>query len=873
MKRSMFGSGRWLLLMMGSVACASGSYAAGRDSAEERIELEEVVVTGTRLRSSTEASALTVFDRALIEELGAASVPDLLRYLPQQPFMPVEGSRFGGAQFVELRGIGADMTLVLINGRRAVTSAPQIAFNAFDLNSMPISAVERIDVLADGASAVYGADAVGGVVNVVLKRAIDAPEVGLRYGTARDGAEEVRASLGAGFSTERFSAALSLDWLNREFLLGEARDRYRNQDYRRFGSVDQRSPNANPGNVTSRTTANLPGLPSRTAGVPEGSTGVGLTPEDFLETAGVRNLDSLARFRSIIPEVERGSAVLNATYDVSQSLSLFVEGLYTDRSSISQSPPSALNGTLVPATNPFNPFGVPVSSNFLLTGIGPQHSVVEADSLRAVAGARGQVGSFDWELSYLYSDETGRSWVENTASPAAVAAALAATDPAVALNPFQDGPGGSQALLDSLVAQPTVANYVSRADFVSGFMRGNVWQLPAGPLEVVLGGEYREESVVFDGSIFIDDGRYVSAAFAEASVPLIDAAMQIPAVRGLSVTVAARQDRYSDFGSDLNPQYTLVWQPVSELNVRVSYGTSFRPPSLFDLYFPRTPFDNTPVTDPRRNNEPTFVTVTHGGNPELEPVSAQSLTAGVTWSPSFLEGLRLSATYWRIELDDRVQTFTEQLVVEYESLFPERVVRAAPTPADVAAGLPGVIESVDSTRMNFGALETDGVDLDLRWSIGSSWGDWLPHVSATWVNRYEAGQAPGTPPLDRVDLASQDGSILSWRAVAGLAWQRNVWGAALTARYMPEYDDANAIGVRNGRIIEDQFLLDAQVSLDFRRMESAPAWLRGLSLQAGVVNLFDEEPPFAVVGGQLGYDLTQGDLRQRFGYINLSKRF
>ena len=195
---------------MGRHERSVGSGTIGVASAQEhpasaRVELEEIVVTGSRLRASG-SSTVTVFDRARIEELGASSVPDLLKYLPQQPFARGESSRFGGAQFVELRGIGADMTLVLINGRRAVTSAPQIASNAFDLNTLPISAIERIEVLSDGASAVYGADAVGGVVNIVLKRAIDEPQLDLRYGTARHGAEERRASLGAGMSSELPSA-------------------------------------------------------------------------------------------------------------------------------------------------------------------------------------------------------------------------------------------------------------------------------------------------------------------------------------------------------------------------------------------------------------------------------------------------------------------------------------------------------------------------------------------------------------------------------------------------------------------------------------------------------------------------------------------
>jgi len=849
------------------------AWASEGTSSGKRVELEEIVVTGSRLRGVSGPSTVTVFDRARIEELGAATVADLLKYLPQQPFTRAENFRFGAAQFVEMRGIGADMTLVLINGRRAVTSAPQIASNAFDLNTLPLSAVERVDVLSDGASAIYGADAVGGVVNIVLKSDIDEPQLDLRYGTAKDGAEERRASLGAGVRTDRFSGTVALDWFDRQFLLGETRERLRNQDYTRFGSVDYRSPNANPGNVTSPTSANLPGLPSRTAAVQAGSTGVGLTPQDFLDTAGMRNLESLQRYQSIVPEAERASALVTGTFEVDPALTLFAEGMYTDRSSAAQSTPSSLNGMLVPASNPFNPFGVPVRSNFLLTGIGPRESIVETQSVRTVGGARGALGAWDWELSYLYSDEDGKSWTQNAASAVRVVAALGATDPTQALNPFQDGPGGSQALLRSLVAAPVVNRYASQAQQVSGFVRGRLGELPAGPLEVVLGGEYREEDVLFDGVVFVDAGRTVSAAFGEMRIPLVSDSMRIPAVHGLSLTLAARQDEYSDFGRSFSPQYGLTWLPAQDFSVRATYGKSFRPPSLFELYSPQIAFDDTPVIDPRRNDELAMVTAIIGGNPDLQPIQAASWTAGIAWSPRALSGLTLKTTYWRIELEDRVRAFSEQLVLANEALFPERVVRAKPTPADLAAGLPGAVLSVDTSNLNFGKLKTDGVDLDMRWSLSSSWGSWLPSLTATWLHRYDAGQAPGTLPVDRIDVANLEGTILRWRMVGGVSWQRDVWGAAINARYIPAYDDANAIGERTGRHIDDQVLIDAHVSLDFRRGSSVPTWLKGLSLQAGITNLFDEAPPFAEIGAPLGYDLSQGDLRQRFGYINLSKRF
>ncbi|HEY6644105.1 TonB-dependent receptor [Povalibacter sp.] len=836
-----------------------------------RVELEEIVVTGSRLRRAVAAPA-TVLDAARIEQLGASTVADLLKFLPQQPYTRGEESRFGGAQFIELRGLGADTTLVLINGRRASVTASNAAFNAFDLNTIPVSAIERIEVLPDAASAVYGADAIGGVVNIILKREIERVEADVRFGAASGGAAERRASLAGGASSDRVKASLVLDWFDRDPLLGEARDRWRNQDYTRFQGVDYRSANANPGNVMSRTAANLPGLTSSRAAVPVDSTGMGLTPADFVATAGQRNLESLARYTSLVPESERKSGMGALDVNITSSLEGFVEALYVDRRQLKQSAPAALSGVLVPGTHPFNPFDVDVSVNFLITGLGPQREIVESESLRLVGGLRGTLGTWDWELSYLDGQEDASSWTENAADPQRVAGALAATDPALALNPFMDGPGGSQSLLDSLRATPVLSRYESDAGQWTGFLRGSLGALPAGPVDVVVGAEHRTEGIVFDSIVFVDHEREVKAGFAEMRIPLIDASMGIAAARLLLMTVAVRQDDYSDFGSTVNPQVTLNWIPAASLVVRATYGTSFRAPSLFELYSPRRSIPGSSIVDAQRGGESAVITVISGGNPDLDPVTARSWSAGVKWSPERVDGLEFGATYWDIQMDERVRIFSQQLVLANEALFPERVVRQAPTTADVAAGWAGALVSVDSSRINFGTLSTSGIDLEASWSLVTALGTFKPSAMVTWVSEFVAGSAPGTPAVDRIDVGNLDGTILDWRVVAGLGWQNGVWGGSVTARYIPSYDDATFTGARTGNQVDAQWLIDAQLSLDFRD-EVAGSWLHGFALQLGVANLFDEEPPFARIGDPLGYDLSQGDLRQRFGYINLSKRF
>ena len=833
--------------------------------------LEEIVVTGSRLRvTGSDATPVLVMDRARIDEVGAVSVTDLLRFVPQAPYLFSETFRQGGAQFAELRGLGVDSTLILINGRRTVPSAVSVASNAFDLNTIPLAAVERVEVLSDSASAVYGADAVGGVVNIVLKRDIPRPTVELSVGSAEGGGVERRASLGGGYAGERLHASLVVDYFDRDYLLGAERERWSNQDFRRYGSADLRAQTTNPANITSRTTANLPGLPSRFAVVPEGSTGAGLTAADFLPTAGERNLESQFAYRSIVSDAQRRSVALSADYEIAPWISAFMEAMVVDRTTRTQAEPATLSSARVPAANPFNPFGVDVSASYLFEGLGPRVTVAESELHRGVGGLRGDIGDWDWEVAGLFTKERASLWTENAVDLARVNASLASTDPATALNVFQDGPGGSEELLRSLISMP-VSRLESGGRQVSAFIRGPLTTLPAGELHVVLGGESRREDIYFNSSVFVDHDRDVNAVFAEARIPLVNAQWKWPGMQEVALTLAGRQDDYTDFGSTFNPQYGLQWKVEDGWFVNASYGTSFRAPALFELYGPRREIVGNTINDPRRGGESVPVTLVSGGNPDLESVEAKSWTAGVTFAPSV--ATRVSASYWHTVLEGRVAIFSEQLVLQNESMFPGRVQRQDPSPADVAAGLPGVITAIDVSRINFGRVETDGVDASASTVVDTRAGQLGLNLSGTWVNRYSSIQVPNTPAVERVGVANLDGSIPRWRGALTLNWAHAGWGAALTTRYVPAYDDRTILGVDVGREVEAQTLVDLQGSLDVAQAWGVGSWASGLKLTVGVLNVFDEAPPFAEISYSNGYDPSQGDLRQRFGYVRLGYEF
>lgn len=250
------------------------------------------------------------------------------------------------------------------------------------------------------------------------------------------------------------------------------------------------------------------------------------------------------------------------------------------------------------------------------------------------------------------------------------------------------------------------------------------------------------------------------------------------------------------------------------------------------------------------------------------------MTAGFVLTPSALRGLRLAASYWRITLDERVSVFSPQLLLANEALFSERVVRGEPSPADVAAGRAGPLASMDITRINFGRLETSGVDLSASYALESSIGDWTVSASATWIDHYETGDVPGAVAIERVGIASVLGTIPEWRGVAGLGWRRGGLALSATGRFVASYKDAvGGSATLTGRRVDSQALFDVQASWDADAASIESAWLQGFKLALGISNVFDDEPPFAAIGGSTGHDLSQGDLRQRFGYLNLSKRF
>jgi iron complex outermembrane receptor protein len=817
-----------------------------------------------------------VFEREDIDASGASTVTDIFRLVTQQPNLQ-PGSFLGdGTQYADLRGLGFDTTVVLINGRRTIATASALSVNAFDLNSVPLGAVQRVEIVSDSASAIYGMDAIGGVVNIMLRDKIPEPRLDIDYGAADGGAVERHAAFGASGSYGRARGSIVLDYFDRSPLFGRERDRWNNQDFTRFGGTDWRAPTASPGNVSSGTLENLPGLPSSFAAIPATTPGATLTPADFLPTAGQRNLDSLLRYRMIDQARVRKSAIAHGEYGFTEQATAYADLLYVDGETRDQLEPPALSSALVSGANPYNPFGTDVLVDLLLTDLGPQTFTNRAELIQCASGLRGRIGEWIWDASLQKSQNNAATTRTGELAPVLVTAALSASDPGEALNPFGGSGANSSTLLTSLLAPASQSRYRTESIESVASVRGPLVVLPAGALELIAGAEWREDVVRYDQGLPQDisgsNQRSVVSGFGELRMPLVSEAAGIPAVHDLVLVLSGRLDDYSDVGKTFNPEYALIWRPAATLTLRTSVSEGFRPPPLFDLYMPHIEMP-IPVADPARNGEFALPTWRLGGNPDLKSSSADSLNVGLRFEPTRSPALHLGANYWRIAIDDTITIPAAERLLAAESLLPDRILRGPPSASDIAAGMPGPLQLIDITRMNFGSIRTSGVDVSASVTLNTRAGHFKPELSGTWVHDFTTSNLVDGLNVSRVGVANFQGTIPRWRAVATLTWSWQSFGITSAVRYVPSYEDAAFFGGRNGRKVSSQAIADVQLSVDLGKIVGEQSAWNGFELRAGASNLFDAEPPFTEVALFSGFDPSQADLKRRFAYVKIAKKF
>jgi iron complex outermembrane recepter protein len=869
----------------GAVAATTSRPARTTTAEDGTVVLEGVEVTGSRLRQMDieGPSPVLVFDNNFIVRTGFGTVEEFMRTLPQNfagsgtgrqsvpnDENPSMGVRQAGQSGLGLRGLGSSSTLVLINGRRAPLSgvgnrgtATQQGF--FDINTIPMGLIDRIEVLTDGASAVYGADAIAGVVNIILKDSYRGTEVRARVaGTWHGGGFERGLTVTHGFASGKLQATVVLDWFQRNPLYGSQRPFSKNNDYRDRGGSDFRSNIAYPNTIfalpgqTLAGVFNPNGTPATQAVIPAGQNGQNLTVAAFNATAGQEARVSQSRYYSLITPTERRSASANLKYEVNERLNLTGEVTFARNDTGSLANPlftSAATGAgnvRIPATNPYNPFNQALGFRMSHDELGPRDLAALTDSWRFRLGGDIRLPQ-DWSLeaSFMYylQDFYTDSPVLNT--PALIAA-LNETDPSRALNVFGDiygtgGPTNSPGVYAGLVNRniTETKSAVFNSDVLA---RGPVWDLPGGPLMLAVGLDWTKQDRLrtTNNPTAFEPARSRNirddyAAFTELGVPLVGRDNSFALMRRLDLSLAARYQDISNSGESFDPKYGVRWQPFNALMLRASYATGYRAPSLSELERPEAE-NMVNIIDRKRNNQAYPVLRVMGSNDNLAPETSKTYNYGAVITVPGIKGLSFGADMFHTDQRNLTTNLTQQVFVDNEDLFQDRIVRNPPTAADIAAGLPGQIATLDARFVNFGQVITEGFDFNATYAMGeTAWGRFTFRASGSYLATYKVAFNPGDPLVDRRGTFGYPQKL---KGNASVFWDRGRWGGALFVYYLGEVERVN-------QTLPSFTTVDANLTYTFEN-GLWRGYAKGLRVQGGLGNIFDREPPFAFT--TFGYD-------------------
>ncbi len=909
--------GPWLALPAG---------AAGQAAAPQ---MERVVVTGSSIKRIEGETALPVqiLKREDIERIGAASTEELVKSLSSlsssgssTTVANAQGYGGGNIATVSLRGLGGGRTLVLVNGRRVSVyggGSAGSAGSSVDINSIPLSAIERVEVLKDGASAVYGSDAIAGVVNFILRKDFTGVEVSGTYGQPSAGGhgKDKKASLFAGFGN------LAENGYNLTFGANV-------QKIDPIFGIDR--PYASRINVAQQNDV----LSSITFPANVTLYGSGVLKNPVAECGPVSQTSPFAPtrcsfdnspFTSLQPEQLKASVMANGRLTLSPNAEAYFETSYTNNKvtsttqqvpiaynaittatnpyvpqykllvakypALATKPASALGGFVLVPTSPYYPAafaaangmaGMPLLLNYRDVANGQRQTRDNAESGRLMAGVRGTWAGWDLDSALLYSES--RVNEELLVGYAQYSKVLPILNSGL-INPFGET-ADKAALAAAQAAEFRGTSYTTKTSTTSLDLKGSreLFQLANGAVALALGAELRQEKFNYNPSVAIQTGdiaglggnafpvtgsRRVSSAYAEVSVPL---------ARKLDVDVAARYDNYQGVGDTVNPKASLRWQPTSSFLLRSSVGSGFRAPSLTDLYTSQaTSVTANGTRDPIRcpdikTGAPgdcnfQFTTVT-GGNPNLQPEKSLSYTFGVLFEP--VKELSLSVDAFRVNLKDAIVvgglSSTYFLAnAERAKQYAAFIQRGAP---DGNASGAGPITGILQTNANLFKTQLAGVDVDAKYGLRLGGGNRVTaRLSGTYLSKYDV-QGPSGAYTSALDTALNAGGgvVLRWKHNASIGYETGPFAASLSQNYQKGYVDVlgnRAPAGSTPRKVEAYQTFDAQFAYN---------GMRNMKLALGVKNLTDREPPYTNLTSNFlgGYDASYADPRGRFVYVTAS---
>ncbi len=878
--------------------------------------LQRVEITGSSIKRIDAETALPVqvITRAEIERTGAATVEQLLQTVTAisssggLTASSVSGGTTGSISSVSLRGLTSIRTLVLVNGRRIAPYG--IGFTgdsvSVDVNSIPLAAIERVEVLKDGASAIYGSDAVAGVINFILRKDYKGAEITAHFGDSTGGGarlSRVSATWGMGdLGADRYNVMLVGSFQKETALFGAQRAFARSSVTPETGN-DGSSGNTFPANIAAVDGSFGAFNPSNPA-----------CPGPYATYVPSRTLTA-CRFDpsplvQLVPAAERMSLFAAAKFAISSDIEAYLEASYNrnKQNNIIQPVPISDQFALPPnhplfAVAPYNGFSTIVltsASPFYPTayvrGItgGPTPDLLVryraavngnrditdiSEAPRLALGAKGTLAGWDFDGGFLHSSSKVSEQV-NDGFPSLTAILPLLNSGSV--NFF----GPNSAAVD---AQLRATNFTGHAfdiestlDSVYAKASRDLLTLPAGPLALALGAEFRQEKYLFEANPTIQTGdiagyggnflntdrsRKVGALFGEVNLPI---------VKGLEASAAVRFDKYQGVGNSTTPKASLRWQPMREVLLRGSIGKGFRAPSLQDQFLPQT----TGVTPPGLSDSARCPTtndgikdcstqfpILNGGNAALRPEKSTSTTLGIVLEPTANISLTLDAFKIRLK-DTIVNGVASATVLGDLTKYGYLITRGPVDPA--FPNLPGPITQINQTNLNLGQTRLSGVDFDARFRLPpTALGNITLSASGTYFSTYETENPDGsfTPNINFVNNAT-GGLIPRLKTYLSASLVRGPWTVTAAQNWQTGYEDLPGSQTGAPRRVGSYETYDLQTQY---------AGLKDLKLIVGVKNLLNRDPPFTNSGGQVsfqaGYDPQYADPRGRFIYFSATYRF
>jgi len=897
---------------------------AGAGPAAEE-EGRPIVVTGSRIRRDPldQDQPIVFLDRSDLDRTGLSNTAEILQRLPSSGGglnsrfnnsgnfgNPPDGGGVGaGSAEVDLRYLGSRRVLVLVDGLRYVNGASASGVpGSTDLNTIPESMIERIEVLQAGASAIYGSDAIAGVVNIITRRQQDGFQASAQLGIMDEGdgnLQNYQLSYGIGGRDSPTRIVVGGNYVKQDEISSSARD------ISQFPTPGATACDA-----------------SCSSGTPNGRfivldqdltliapvIGRAPTVADFRPFAGAPDRFNFAPFNLIQVPLERYGAFANLTQEIGADVNLSLRAVYNHRESRNQAAPLPLfvgpdagNGNLldtiaIHSTNPFNPFGVTLdTSNYAFIGRrfvenGPRRYNQEVATYYGSATLDGsfRVGGNEWfwDVNGLYGENKARQTMLGNVNAANLQRALGpvanCTAPCVPFNIFGGAGTITPAMIDYVAFVQRDSSEQQLWD-VSANLSGSLFNLPGGPLGIAFGVEHRDQSGRFDPDPTVaaglgsdipalptSGGFNVDEAYAELRAPLLS---DTPGFHRLELTGAVRYSDYSTSGSTTTFSAGANWEPIESLLFRGHWAEGFRAPSIGELFGTPSRFDQD-LVDPCsavggqipaavRTNciaagvpangsyvqaNPQLPVVT-GGNQSLAPETSESWGFGAVVRPA--RRFTLEANYFNIRIDGAIQAIDAEVLLGRCAQTGDPLSCAA-----ITRTASGAISQIRGTLQNIAAIETDGIDATLNWrSAESSAGTFGIFVSGTRLLNYTV-TVPATSGVTRIERegteqGSPDQAFPRWKGIAVLDWTLREFGASVTGRYIGSVLEAD------GNRMGSTFYTDLQLrwTLD-----------GGFGFAIGANNLFDVDPPACFTCGLNNMDPTTYDVPGTFFYARATLR-